>query len=567
MKLRRDVQALRGIAVIAVVVYHADTRWLHLGYLGVDTFFVISGFVVAPLILEIFNHSDAQPPFKDSQSISNQFRVNLKRFYIRRFYRLMPALGAMLTLSCLAVFIFGNINDLYKFSAQGISALLLIGNFGAQKYSGDYFSPNQNPLIHTWSLSVEEQIYLILPLLLFFFHRINANRVTAKKLAFIVFNLIMFLSLSSFLILPTIAKTYPNKSSFLIEFTFYSPFTRVWQFLIGSILYLLIDAKILTKRKKNSILGLFSLVFIALSLMDNQNPTLLITILTILIIYWGILDRKLPFIRHLESLGDKSYSIYLWHFPIIYLCLHSTFTEQQSENRKILLKLIAIGLTLIIGHFSYQLIEQKFRKSREEISNDSSSRISFLRHLSVFVLVPFILFSLTLIGTQSNYFGLLKNEIPPWVVLDLVKGCPSVYLEPSACKLSSVGNQDQKGRILLVGDSHAMHYFLTLQSVSRELNFETYAYFKIPSEDEMSAWIAKYKPAAVIFSRNVHVSDNIPAYVELLKSLSTSTKVLLIGQSPEWPDQTLFMNESSIAVSFFIILKKIWISRSLTLAH
>lgn len=144
-KHRKDIQILRGLAVLAVVLFHSYERTFPLGYLGVDVFFVISGFVVTPLILRIFTRTT----FRGKIS-------SLKYFYERRFYRLAPALTVTLVLSAIAILLLGPIVDHQKFARQGIATLLLLGNFGAYRYSGDYFSPNPNPLIHTWSLSVEE---------------------------------------------------------------------------------------------------------------------------------------------------------------------------------------------------------------------------------------------------------------------------------------------------------------------------------------------------------------------------------------------------------------------------
>ena len=154
-RYRKDVQVLRGISVLAVVIFHANLN-TPLGYLGVDIFFVISGLVVTPLILRIF----------EGQTTLRQRLINLKIFYVRRFYRLAPALAATLGISAVAILFLGPTSDHERYASQGIATLLVLGNFGAYRYSGDYFSPNPNPLIHTWSLSVEEQIYIFLPLIL-----------------------------------------------------------------------------------------------------------------------------------------------------------------------------------------------------------------------------------------------------------------------------------------------------------------------------------------------------------------------------------------------------------------
>lgn len=134
-KYRKDIQALRGLAVLAVVLFHANENYFPLGYLGVDVFFVISGFVVTPMILRIF-------VYRLSETLSN-----LKYFYRYRFYRLAPALAVMLTTSGVAIFFLGPVADHQRFARQGMATIFLLGNIGGYKYSGDYFSPNPNPLV------------------------------------------------------------------------------------------------------------------------------------------------------------------------------------------------------------------------------------------------------------------------------------------------------------------------------------------------------------------------------------------------------------------------------------
>ena len=185
-KFRRDIQVLRGLAVLAVVLFHAKESYFPLGYLGVDVFFVISGFVVTPLIMRIFTVQD-----------NEEGRLSkLGDFYKRRFYRLAPAFAVTLTISAFCIFLLGPITDHQKFFRQGIASLLLAGNVGAHRYSGDYFSPNPNPLVHTWSLSVEEQIYIFLPLILILFVH---NLRSLKKITTVVLGFISAISFISFL--------------------------------------------------------------------------------------------------------------------------------------------------------------------------------------------------------------------------------------------------------------------------------------------------------------------------------------------------------------------------------
>lgn len=136
--MRTDIQVLRGLAVIAVILYHADSKFFSLGYLGVDIFFVISGYVIMPKIISIF-----QPNY--------QFKLSkLINFYRSRFYRIVPALVFALIFSVLLILFFGPPEYHSRIARQGISSMFFVGNFGALIYSGNYFSPDINPLIHMW---------------------------------------------------------------------------------------------------------------------------------------------------------------------------------------------------------------------------------------------------------------------------------------------------------------------------------------------------------------------------------------------------------------------------------
>ena len=239
---RSDIQVLRGIAVLAVLLFHAEEEFFPLGYLGVDLFFVISGYVVTPLILRVFTGP------------SDGLVSRLKDFYERRFYRLAPALASTLVLFAFIIFIIGSISDHQRFARQGISTLLVVGNLGAYRYAGNYFTPNPNPLIHTWSLSVEEQIYILLPLFLIIFLLKSKD---IKRSAVSVYCSIMVLSFIFFLFPEILNPLYEKFGIYdLSKFSFYSPLGRVWQFMLGGIGYLLVTSFRLQVQKFSWILNL-----------------------------------------------------------------------------------------------------------------------------------------------------------------------------------------------------------------------------------------------------------------------------------------------------------------------
>ena len=157
LKTRRDIQALRGISVLGVLLFHLFPTFFKSGFLGVDVFFVISGFLLTPSIKRIVEAER-----------SNQ-KQQLKEFYLRRFFRLTPALVATVILFSIWMFLFGPLGEQRFAFIQGLTALMYLANIQAFRLSqGDYFNPDPNGLLHTWSLSTEEQIFIVLPFILIF---------------------------------------------------------------------------------------------------------------------------------------------------------------------------------------------------------------------------------------------------------------------------------------------------------------------------------------------------------------------------------------------------------------
>ena len=280
---RKDIQALRGLAVLAVVLFHATENYFQLGYLGVDVFFVISGFVVTPLIIRIFTYSTP----------GLGYFFNLRRFYTRRFYRLAPALAVTLVGSTFLILLLGPPSDHKRFALQGVATVLLIGNIGAYRYSGDYFASNPNPLIHTWSLSVEEQIYLLLPLLLF---TVIFNRKKIKKKIISVFGIITFFSFISF-VFPTLLQPIYYRMGIQVagQMSFYSPLDRIWQFTLGGICYFLISRNPFHSREFSRTIHLVfisALLFFLLGKfhLDVKIASILVSVVAFLIILFKSLN-------------------------------------------------------------------------------------------------------------------------------------------------------------------------------------------------------------------------------------------------------------------------------------
>ena len=452
-KYRSDIQVLRGLAVLAVVLFHANENYFPLGYLGVDVFFVISGFVVTPLILRIFT----------DQSNEGGQLSNLRYFYKRRFYRLAPALAVTLAISAILIFLLGPIGDYQRFTRQGIATLLLLGNIGAYKYSGDYFSSNPNPLVHTWSLSVEEQIYLFLPVILMVF---LYNRERLKKITVVVLGCISVISFVSFLF-PMISQFLYSRAGIerTSEFSFYSPIDRIWQFTVGGLAFLMLEWRQNFAKKIPKGIHLLTVIAVVIILFGSMHLSLKVSsflassLAVIVILSRSIVVIPNFLIQKLEWVGDRSYSIYLVHMPLLYLASHSPTIQIGSSENRIIQSTIAVVASILLGALSYSKIENRYRNKGKKVSTISSSTLRVFASVFIGPLTIFLLLS-GFAGTSSTsmYKDRLDNGACKFWTPSLDGNFHSRFLK---CH-SKFGRA-----IVVLGDSHAMNIYNALFPTTR----------------------------------------------------------------------------------------------------
>ena len=344
MKLtyRPEIDGLRAIAVISVIIYHTQIKIFGYqpfkgGFIGVDIFFVISGYLITSLIIKEINETN-------SFSIIN--------FYKRRSKRILPALFVMILISIIFAWNYLTPNSFIQYSKSIISSVFFFSNYFFYLEGLIYNAEGSllKPLLHTWSLSVEEQFYIFFPLLL-----ICVTKFFNKSF-FTLLSVLFILSLSiSFL------TTSQNS-----VFSFFSTLSRVWEFIAGSFLaYLEIKNNKIKTINKNyySYLGFF-LIFFSLIYFDNNSihPSFL-TLVPItgafLIIACSNLNNLINKILSsfiFVKIGLISYSLYLWHFPIL------AFARNRGKALSDFDKLELIGLTVILSLLSYFLVEKPFRK-------------------------------------------------------------------------------------------------------------------------------------------------------------------------------------------------------------
>ena len=362
MQYRADIDGLRAIAVLSVVVFHFIASALPNGFLGVDIFFVISGF----LITSIIHKSCLEKKF------------SLKEFYIRRIKRLFPAFICVLASSSVVAYILFLPSELLPFSKSSLAALGFISNIFFYSETGYFDAHSQlKPLLHTWSLAVEEQFYIVFPLLFMALHKWLLRHIK------LIITLLFSASIASYYV----AVFYAHN----LDLAFYMLPMRAWELLIGSY----VAIKVINQHEekmpviRSQILSGLGAILILLSLIlpenvikelltnlgvktnPNEASVILnstVTFGTALLIYAGAPPTQPSFVNQILSLkpavfiGKISYSLYLWHWPI-YVFAAYYFLDDIPKVYKIFL----IFASLIIAYISWRYIEQPVRKSTNNL--------------------------------------------------------------------------------------------------------------------------------------------------------------------------------------------------------
>ena len=454
---RTDIQGLRAIAVLLVLFFHFETG-LKGGYLGVDMFFVISGFVIASSTLRETVRTDT---------------FSWSAFLSQRVRRLLPAMALVTVVTAFASVLFMSpFGPQQETAKMLLSAATYTSNFVLMPQSYFSLDPKANPLLHMWSLAVEEQFYLAWPFAIILLVGLR------KRIQTQVFRVILWTSatvsfLAScwlFLISATRGQQISDYRWFkpFIHwnitpevFAFYSPFTRAWEFIAGVMVALLLQQRIAALiLKVGPLIACCGVALVVVGVnwaskhpevqygttwSTNTSATLVVVIGTALWIFGGSNDnliRPLISTRPFVLIGDYSYSIYLLHWPIWVLLI-----TNSDQNWKTIV--IAFALSLGLGWLQFKFIEVPIR-SRKRLP--STSTLRFVGVFGVVAVVGFVVMSYATPKIAVHLAGIKPNELTLHVI---EKPCEGEKFELESARSCLYPAAEDEGTAILVGDSMA----------------------------------------------------------------------------------------------------------------
>ena len=351
---RDDIQGLRALAIIFVVAYHAGVPHVSGGFVGVDLFFVLSGFLITQLML---------------REIATTGTVSLRRFWARRARRIIPASALVLIVTMLAVREFISPVERKAIGTDVLWSALFSGNWRFAQQETDYLASDRSPspVLHFWSLGVEEQFYFVWPVLLVVLAaiwRLSRRHAVVHAAVFgATFVAVIVVSLAYCIHVTATHQPY----------AFFGTPARAWQLAAGALTALAVPAILRWRRRTRATLGVLGLTLFGLSVYvleesgsaDIPYPSWLAlapTLAGVLLIVSGTgayswLNRMLS-VRPLTYVGDLSYSLYLWHWPVLII----GYEALDSRTPEVRLGLVAFALVLSVA--SYHLVENPIRRAR-----------------------------------------------------------------------------------------------------------------------------------------------------------------------------------------------------------
>lgn len=436
MKFRNDISFLRAFSVISVLLYHFGYSFFKGGFIGVDIFFVISGYLMTRIILSGFEH--------------NNFKLII--FLKKRVERIFPAMLTMITIVCIAVYILIPTQFIYAIR-NAYSSTLFFSNIYYYINTGyfDQFS-KFNFFLHTWSLSVEWQFYMVYPLILLCLKSFYISKKKTFKYCYI-----------GIIVLSFLLMLLHNNS-----FSFFITYTRAWEMMFGGLAYLITFDLSKISNTIKSIIVYFSIgVLLFLVYYIDHNvfswpsyftlfPVIITTIILMLNIESHLFNNKV-----VKFFGDISYSLYLWHWPLYVILLYFDSNERIKYNVSFMI------LSVVLATASYYFIEKR----------NYNDKLKFV--LSFTLILFSSCFLLAKIPLNYIFNDQLANLIyynSKYKVSDKVKeqfsiGRHHMSDEMNYENFEIVLPKSDVKNVILLGDSHAGAFSETLNNLAKERNF------------------------------------------------------------------------------------------------
>ena len=424
-KYRPDIDGLRAVAVLSVLFFHSGFDVFSGGYVGVDVFFVISGYLITTIIVR--------------EIAANDFSIRV--FYERRFRRILPALFAVVMASLIVGCVLLPPDSVVELGRSAMATALFSSNIFFYGESGYFDAPAElKPLLHTWSLAVEEQYYILVPLLLLGLARLGGRHYLAG-----------FLVLGAASFLASVLST-PGHSSF----AFYLIPTRAWELFLGSVLALLV-LPAPASRPLREMLTLSGAAMIAYSVFAFDSATVfpgsaaaVPTLGTALVIYAGLggvsmISTALSW-RPVVFIGLISYSLYLWHWPVI---VYTRLLAVHEPSSSIIVAMLAVIFVLSV--LSWRYVETPFRKGSLLHKPGQLLKASALASLAIILLGAVLVVTDGLPGRYEAFFPeSFDKDHQRW------DDCKDVTDRlDSGDGLCDLGAPGVEPGFLLWGDSHA----------------------------------------------------------------------------------------------------------------
>ena len=533
---RPEIDGLRAIAVSAVIFYHARIiiqgyQPFRGGFIGVDIFFVISGYLITSIIL---------------RELIDTGTFSFRYFYERRIRRILPALLSVMLFSLPIAWFYKLPFNLVEYSKSIIYSLGFSSNFffhfAGQQYGNE--DGLTKPFLHTWSLSVEEQFYIIFPIFLFFIFRYQ------KK------NLINFLFI--FLILSLFLAQLGSKNFSSLNF-YYLP-SRGWEILAGSILaYYEIK---FNGRSKNRLLnntmpiiGLIMIFYSFLFFNKELNHPSLITLIpiigTCLIIWFADKNEIITIIlssKLFVGVGLISYSLYLWHYPIFAYVKYINLLEHSD----IFLRLLIGFFIVLISVASYYFIERPFR----------NKSYKFKKLIKIIITMIVLIFSINSIIIYNDGFKNRFSEI--YLKNNFFR---SELSDESLKYVEKYKNKEfvskNKEKILIVGDSHSIdlfNSFIQNKQLFKQFEFLRYnlSLSKKFNKDEFKNFSESkvYSQAdTILISDYFSDTESFLLLEDFLKTFNAKKKIILTSNNTLYRDKLLYKKYSNLTLFDYFLIK------------